>query len=536
MVAMNRRQARRLAILLGVAVPSLAAATLAVAVLRATLAPANASIVYLAAVVATAIAAGAPGAVLAAIASILLYDYFFVQPLFTFTMSDPAEWLNAVLLLFVGLIVGQLAALQRRWADDARQREREAVALFRVSRALANRETALGVLPLIAGILRDEAGMARVWIGLGPDGREHVAADTGVGPRPTGSMVQMLRPSPGDEPATWVRVHLAGASRTAAAHQALYRIRVEAADTALGSIWAVRGLDEGAPDPTETRLLAAAAGQAGQALAHDRLTAESRAAEVARQSDALKSALLQSVSHDLRTPLATIRAAAGSLRPDSGLDDADRAESAAAIDREVEYLNRLVTNLLDLSRIDAGALRGDRDAFDLDDLVGHNVDRLRDRLGTRPLEVALDAPPVLVDPVFLDDAVTNLLENAVKYTDATTPIRVTARELAGEPFVRLTVEDGGRGVPEDALPRLFEKFYRVPGGPRGSRAGMGIGLAVVLGLVEATGGRCAARRSSLGGLAIDLDLPVVAVPVPGALDATGADGISPAAVSPLGAP
>ena len=138
------------------------------------------------------------------------------------------------------------------------------------------------------------------------------------------------------------------------------------------------------PDRTETRLLAAAADQIGQALAQDRLAAESQAAEIARQSDALKSALLQSVSHDLRTPLATIRAAAGTLRPGSGLSAEDQQESADAIDREVEYLNRLVTNLLDLSRIEAGALRAERDVFELDDLVGQTVDRLRPRLADRP--------------------------------------------------------------------------------------------------------------------------------------------------------
>ncbi len=514
MAVMNCRQARRAAILLGVAIPSLALATVVVAVLRTTIEPSNASIVYLAAVVTTAIASGAPGAVLASVASILLYDWFFVVPYYTFTMSDPAEWLNAILLLSVGLVVGQLAALQRRWADDARRREREAVALFRVSHALANRETALTVLTRVAAILRDEAGMERVWIGLGTEGREHVVADTGKGARRYASVMQVLRRAPGDEPASWIRVHQAGVLRAGAGKQALYRVRMEAGDVQLGSVWATRARDLGEPDRTETRLLAAAADQAGQALAHDKLAAESRAAEVARQSDALKSALLQSVSHDLRTPLATIRAAAGSLRPDSGLGESDREESALAIDREVEYLNRLVTNLLDLSRIEAGALRADRDAFDLDDLVGRTVDRLRDRLGARPLELVLDVPPVFVDPVFLDDAVTNVLENAVKYTDPTAPVRVTARALADEPYVRLTVEDGGRGVPEDALPRLFEKFYRVPGGPRGSRAGTGIGLAVVQGLVEASGGRVKARRSQLGGLAVDLDLPVAAVPSP----------------------
>jgi two-component system sensor histidine kinase KdpD len=263
------------------------------------------------------------------------------------------------------------------------------------------------------------------------------------------------------------------------------------------------------PDRTETRLLAAAADQVGQALYQDRLAAEASAAEIARQSDALKSALLQSVSHDLRTPLATIRAAAGTLRPESRLSDDDRAESADAIDREVEYLNRLVTNLLDLSRIEAGALRPELDTFELDDLVGRTIERIRPRLDGRPLEVALDAPPVRVDPVFVDEAVTNALENVLKYTLPGTPVRVSAA-VATPGIVRLTIEDAGPGVPEDALQRVFEKFYRVPGGRTDSRSGTGVGLAVVRGLIEATGGEVSARRSPLGGLAIDLDLPLAA--------------------------
>jgi two-component system, OmpR family, sensor histidine kinase KdpD len=510
---MPRLERRRVAVLLGVAVPSLALATIVVGVLRATADVPNASIVYLAAVVATAIVAGVPGAVVATIGSILLYDWFFTVPYYTLTISQPSEWLNAVLLLGVGLIVGQLAALQRTRAEDARAREREARALFRVSRELATRESAAATLPTIARIVRDEASMTRVWIALGPESRERVAADTGDGARPASAAVQqVLRREPGDVPATWVRVHVGGPARAAALDEDVYRVRIEAAGTTLGSVWATRRRGDGIPDRTETRLLAAVADQTGQALAHDRFAAEARAAEVAHQSDALKSALLQSVSHDLRTPLATIRAAAGSLRPGSGLTEADREESAEAIDREVEYLNRLVTNLLDLSRIEAGALRAERDAFDLDDLVGRTVDRLRPRLGQRRLEVSLDAPPVDVDPVFVDDAVTNVIENAVKYTDPGTPMMITARALPDQPFVRLTVEDAGPGVPEESLGLLFEKFYRVPGGPRGSRSGTGIGLAVVHGLIEATGGRVAARRSDLGGLAIDIDLPAAAVP------------------------
>jgi two-component system sensor histidine kinase KdpD len=190
------------------------------------------------------------------------------------------------------------------------------------------------------------------------------------------------------------------------------------------------------------------------------------------------------------------------------LSETDQQESADAIDREVEYLDRLVTNLLDLSRIEAGALRAERDVYELDDLVGQTIQRLRSRLGDRPLDVRLDAPPVAVDPVFLDEAVTNAIENAIKYTPPATPIRISATEVAGERRVRLTVEDGGQGVPDHAMPRIFEKFYRVPGVAGGSRSGTGIGLAVVRGLVEAMGGDVSARRGELGGLAIDIDLPV----------------------------
>ena len=319
----------------------------------------------------------------------------------------------------------------------------------------------------------------------------------------------MLQRTPDETPARWSRVHHPGQARTSGAGASdAYRVRIEAGARPFGSIWALRERDRREPDRTETRLLSAAADQIGQALALDRLAAESQAAEIARQSDALKSALLQSVSHDLRTPLATIRAAAGTLRPGSRLSAHDQQESADAIDREVEYLDRLVTNLLDLSRIEAGALRAERDVYELDDLVGQTVERLRPRLGERPLEVTFDAPPVEVDPVFVDEALTNAIENAIKYTPPTAAIRIVAVPLTSEPYVCLTIEDAGPGVPDAALSRIFDKFYRVPGVAGGSRSGTGVGLAVVRGLIEATGGRVRARRSELGGLAIDMDLPV----------------------------
>jgi two-component system sensor histidine kinase KdpD len=510
---------RQIGLLLAVAIPSLAGATLVVGYLQDALGVPNPSAVYLVAVVATALISGTVGAIVASVASSLLYNFLYTEPRFTLAIDDPSVWLSVVLLLFVGVVVGQLVALQRSRTEVARAREREAYALFKLSRALATRDSTPTVLPQIIEILGSQTRMSRVWIALGgDDASERIAADTKEGPRAQiPGLVYVLQRMPGDTPAKWARTHRPSPRSGSGQGTDAYRVRIEAGVLKAGSIWGLRASEDGQPDRTETRLLAATADQLGQALAHDQLAATSQAAEIARESDALKSALLQSVSHDLRTPLATIRAAGGTLRPGSPRSEDALTETADTIDREVEYLNRLVTNLLDLSRIEAGALRAERDVFELDALVGGTLDRLRPRLAGRPLEVALDVSPVAVDPVFLDEAVTNVVENAIKYTPSDTALSIYATAL-GDDLVRLAIEDAGPGVPDAALARLFDKFYRVPGRPETSRAGTGIGLAVVRGLVEAMGGRVGARQSGLGGLAIDIDLPAAAVPAEPALE------------------
>lgn len=503
--------------LLLVAIPALAAASALVWLLEDRFRIPDASPVYLLAVVVTALVSGTVGALAAAALGILLYDYLFTHPFATLEISDPGEWLSLVLLLFVGLVVGQLTALERSRTLTAEAREREARELFLVSRALATRTSTTAVLQEIAALLLRAADMAGLWISLGPDdGSERVAAEAGARTA-SGGLYWQLRRLPGEQPAQWVRIHQPSARSRSRPEPRLvgtgeaYRVRIEAGGRPLGSIWAVRRPGTGTPDRSATRLIAAAADQVGQALAQDRLAAEARAADLARQSDALKSGLLQSVSHDLRTPLATIRAAAGTLRPDSDLDADGRRASAAAIEREVERLDRLVANLLDLGRIEAGELRAELDVFELDDLAGRTIDRFAPRLAGHELRVDVAPMPVLVDPVFLDETLTNLLDNAIKFTGLGSVIlvRATAQD---DTTIKLVVEDDGSGVPDDLLGRLFEKFYRAPSsGPR-SRPGTGIGLAVVHGLVEAMGGTVDARRSELGGLAVEIGLRRAVLP------------------------
>jgi two-component system sensor histidine kinase KdpD len=495
-------------------VAALAVTTALVAALERWVGVPDASSTYLLAVLATAVYFGVGAAVATAIGAFLLYNFLFVHPSLTLAVADPGELLNLLLLLVLGIAVGQLAAAQHSRAQAAIEREHEARALFRISRTLATRTDTAAVLQELAVALRVEAGLERAWIGLArPSGGERTLADTGGGgaaPEPSGDHA-VLRRTPGDEPAWWIRISSPGSGPAPDPARQIYRVAIEAGGESLGSIWGVRARAAGDPGRSATRLLAAAADQIGQAIEQDRLADEARAAEVARRSDELKTALLESVSHDLRTPLATIRTAAGTILEGSeAVSEADRLEAAAAIDREAEHLNRMVANLLDLGRIEAGALRADREALDVEEAVQGAVARYRDRLAERAVAYQLpaDLPPAYADAVFLGQVLANLLDNAATFVPAGGTVRIGGSLEDGEVLIR--VEDSGPGVPPEALGHLFEKFYRAGSPP--SRTGTGTGLAVVRGLTEAMGGHVAASPSQLGGLAVDVWLPAAPKP------------------------
>jgi two-component system sensor histidine kinase KdpD len=258
-------------------------------------------------------------------------------------------------------------------------------------------------------------------------------------------------------------------------------------------------------DDEESRLLGTFANQAAVAIERSLLEEQRARAELLARTDELKTALLSAVSHDLRTPLASIKASVTTLmQPDVTLTAEDRHELLTAIDEESDRLNRLVANLLDLSRIEAGALKPVREWYPIAQIVHEAVDRSALVLDQHPLSVdAQDALLVDVDYVMIAEVLANLIENAAKYSPPGAPVFIAAAP-AGD-VVEVRVKDAGAGVAPGQEERIFDKFYRVeaPNRPLGS----GIGLAICKGFVEAHGGRIWVERNPEGGSTFGFTVP-----------------------------
>jgi two-component system sensor histidine kinase KdpD len=251
--------------------------------------------------------------------------------------------------------------------------------------------------------------------------------------------------------------------------------------------------------------------QATSIIERARLRNESLQIELLRRTDELRAALLSSVSHDLRTPLSSIKAAASSLlQQDVKWDEESQRSFALAIENEADRLNRLVGNLLDMSRIEGGALKPEKEWYPVDELIHDVLGHMQPLLQGRPVMTNLpdDLPPVELDYLQMDQVLTNLIENAVRYTPPGSPIELSAR-LDGEQMV-ISVADRGPGIPVKDRERIFDKFYRVLGTQNKSAriTGSGLGLAVSKGLVEAHGGHIWVENREGGGAVFSFTLPV----------------------------
>lgn len=504
-----------------IALVAVALATIAVALLGP-LHLANASLLYLTAVLVIAVIAGRGPAIAASLAAFLTFDFFFTEPRFTFTVRDPSEWIALLTFLLVAIVTGQLAAGQRSRVEEATAREREARLLHDISNLLASRPFK-PALEAVAERLRTELGLEAAAIDMSTDGSNPVRVGAGDPAaireaRQSAASTSVLGAGAGAsslqaaEPGRWVRIAPPHGARVIPSGRGMIRVPIGGGTTSRGDLILLGGREHRQLGRREARLLATAAAQLALAVDQERLRRETTEAEVLRRTDELKSALLDAVSHDLRAPLASIIASAGSLREaDVDWTDAERREFAQAIEQEAERLNRIVGNLLDLSRIQGGTLVPARDWHDPSLVLTDSVERLRPALTEHRLvlDLAADLPPVMLDPVEIDQVVANLIENAAKYSPGGGTIRLAATMEAAELVV--VVEDSGPGIPLEALPRLFEPFYRAPRAQRVQ--GSGLGLAVAHGLVIAHGGRIWAESRPEGGARFAFAIPAPPVDI-----------------------
>ncbi len=479
----------------------------------------NISILYLLAVLVAAIVFGSVTAVFASLASFLAFDFFFVRPTHRFSVAGTEEWLALSALLVTGIITGELGAALRRRAREAERRRREAVVLFDVVRLL-QMPAFHEALKAVAERLREELELAAVVISFGPDAPLAVQAEVGgveairiarLANPPPGQILTQASAGRSGPLGRWIRIVPPSAQvfPQTGGNERLHRVPIYLQERQIGSLLLVRGPGARQLSSADDRLLLAVASQLGTTIERVRLREVAIEAEVLQRTDDLKTALLNAVSHDLKTPLASIIASAGSLlQEDVAWTDGERREFARSIEEDAEYLDRLVSNLLDLSRIEAGALRPDKDWHDMAGLIDDVLGRLRPVTARHNvvLDVPEGLPPVLLDYVEIGDVFVNLIENATKYAPAGTEIRISAQQVGTE--LRVEVADRGRDIGAQELPRLFDRFYRVRKAEARPK-GMGLGLAVAKGLIEAHGGRIWAENRDGGGNRFIFALPIL---------------------------
>jgi two-component system sensor histidine kinase KdpD len=457
----------------------------------------NISLVYLGAVLA-AVRFGPGPSLFAALLSAGCYNFFLLPPTYTFTIADPANVLALLVFLLVAVFASRLAGRVRSQTRMARDQARTTAALLSVSRRLSGMRSSD---ELVSAIATQIATLVSVQcVVLVPD-REPLALK-GAAPNPaklTDADLAAARWS-------FEKNQVAGRGSDTLPGARMLFIPVRTGRGVFGVI----GADTGAErvlGPDERRLLDALADLAAISLERIQLAKDVDLARLEAETEKMRAALLTSVSHDLRTPLASILAAITSLRSYGNLfDPAERDDTLATAQEETERLNRFVSNLLDLTRLDAGALVPKRETCDLHDLLGSAIKRLARALANHKVEIDIPEPFPLVEVDFLlmEQVFVNLLDNAAKYSPPESVIAVRARGYRFSATV--SVIDEGPGIPPTELDRVFERFHRSASDRQ--PAGTGLGLAICKGFVNAMGSVIrASNRKDRSGAEFTIDIP-----------------------------
>lgn len=463
----------------------------------------NIALVFLMAVLASAVTSGLWPALFASVVGALAYNFFFLEPLYTLDIGDPESVVAFCFFLAVAVVASNLTARVHRQAMAARSRARTTEDLYLFSKKLAGTGSLDDVLWATAFQI---ASMLKVRVVLLLPENGGIAVKAGYPPDDTLADADIAA-------ARWAWEHNRPAGRgadTLPGAKRLY-LPLRTGRMAIGVV----GLDNDRQGPMLTpeqqRLFDALADQAALAIERTQLVAEVDRARLAAEADRLRSALLTSISHDLKTPLAAIMGAAGMLREFSpSLAEADRAELLGTVLDESERLNRFIANLLDMTRIESGAIQPSSALHYVGDIVGSALHRAAKITSSHRVAVDLrpDLPMLKLDPVLFEQVLFNLLDNAAKYAPADTMIRIDGWADEGAVFLR--IKDEGPGIPPNDLERVFDTFYRVRKGDR-VLAGTGLGLAICRGFVEAMGGSItAANRSDRSGAVFTIRMPIPA--------------------------
>ena len=461
--------------------------------------PIDAAMLYLLGVVVVAARFRRGPALAASLLSIASFDFFFVHPFYTLSVADLHYVLTFGVMLVVALVLGNLTGRIRNQADAAREREQRTSALYALSRELATARDRDAVLAAVLRSLRDTFAMDAVVLLPGEAG-----AVAPSGPE-THSLDEQERAV-----AQWSFDHDQAAGRgttTLPGALALY-LPLSASGQTVGVLrLPIEDVRE-FRDPAPRRLLESLAGQTAVALERLALAERTRETEIEVEAERLRTALLSSLSHDMRTPLASIEGAASTMLQETELEPSARRELATTIVEEAHRMGRLVANLLDMIRLEAGTLQVQKEWQLLSEVVGVALLRTEEQLHDHPVTTSF--PPdillVPVDEILLEQVFVNLLENAARYTPAGTPIEVGAEGRPHE--VIAYVADRGFGLPPGQEELIFQKFYR---GGAGS-GGIGLGLTICRGIVTAHGGRIWAENRPGGGAVFRISLPITGTP------------------------
>ena len=474
---------------------AIVALALAIALmLREVLGVASVALTFLTAVLVCSVVYGLWPALFASLVSVLAYNFFFLPPLYTFTIADPENVVALFFFAITAVVASNLTARVRAQAIAARQQARTTEELYQFSRKLAG---AASLDDLLWATVHQIALMlkVRVVILLPHDGS--VAVRAGFPPEDTLDAADLAA-------AKWCWEKNRAAGRGADTLPGAKRLFMPM-QTGRGAIGVI-GIDCDEPGPILTpdqhRLLDALADQAALAIERVNLVEDIDRARLVAETDRLRAALLTSISHDLRTPLASILGSATSLATShEALDTETRLALIGTIQEECERLNRFIGNLLDMTRLESGPLQLRTSPVELSDAIGGALRRAGKILAAHKtrLELESDLPLLDVDAVLFEQVLFNLLDNAAKYSPSGSLITISGWRDNG--FVRLAVIDEGPGIPPGDLERVFEKFYRVGGSDR-RRPGTGLGLAICRGFVEAMGGTITAtnRLDRQGGV------------------------------------